>query len=110
MRETVGFPPFRRLARIELAHVREEVARKEAEAMSDRIDAVIKAMSLEQADVLGPNPSFLPRLRGRYRYDMLMRARNASDLRSLLARLEAEGALRTKVKTMIVDVDPVALS
>ena len=110
MRETIGFPPFRRLARIELAHAREEIARKEAETLSDRIDAVIQAMSLEHADVLGPNPCFLPRLRGRYRYDMLVRARDASDLRSLLARLEAEGALRTKVKSMIVDVDPVALS
>ncbi len=110
MREKVGLPPFRRLTRIELAHANERQTRKEAEELADRIGGVIKAMSLEQADVLGPNPCIMPRLRGRYRYDMLVRAKNASEMRSLLARLEAEGALRARVKSMIVDVDPVSLS
>jgi primosomal protein N' (replication factor Y) len=110
VRQQVGFPPFRRLARVVLMHPREERARREAEALVVRIHSAIEALKLTEADIIGPNPCTLSRLRGRYRYDVLVRAMNASDMRRLTARLEADGALRTKAESIVVDVDPVSLA
>jgi len=108
-RERVGWPPFCRLARIILMHAREETAKAEGEAVADRIRTEIRSLALENGDVLGPNPCALARLRGKYRYDVLVRAADAADLRRLMAQLAADGALRTKAESTIVDVDPVAL-
>ena len=110
VRERIGWPPFRRLMRVVLSHQREEVVRREAEALAERVGESIDALSLSYADVLGPSPCALSRLRGKYRYDLLVRVLNASDLRTLSDRLEASGALRTKAVSMMIDVDPVSLS
>jgi primosomal protein N' (replication factor Y) len=110
VRRRVGLPPFRRLARVVLAHPREERARQEAEALADRVREAIDAASLELADVQGPNPCALSRLRGKYRYDLLIRTANASAMRQLMGSLKESGALRTKAESTIVDVDPVSLT
>ncbi len=109
-RQRVGLPPFRRLARIVLAHPREETVRREAEALYGRVREAIDSLSLAHTDVLGPTPCVLSRLRGKYRYDLLLRTLNASALRGLLCNLEESGTLRTKTESIIVDVDPVTLT
>ena len=48
--------------------------------------------------------------RKKYRYDLLVRTANASDLRRLLGMLRQSGALRAKVESTIIDVDPVSLT
>ena len=83
--------------------------RREANSLAERIRASISALSLDLADVLGPNPCLLSRLRGRYRHDLLVRTANASALRELMQHLEESGALRTKAESTIIDVDPVAM-
>ena len=110
IRQRVLLPPFRRVTRIVLAHVREETVRREAETLAGRVTAAIEALGLEYADVLGPNPCALSRLRGKYRYDFLLRTSNAAGMRQVLAELEATKALNTKAETIIVDVDPVSLT
>ena len=109
-RRHVGLPPFRRLARIVLAHPREETVRREAVSMAQRICEVIESMSLRYADVLGPTPCMLSRLRGRYRYDLLLRTANATSMRQLIGHLEQSKALNTKADSIIIDVDPVSLT
>ncbi len=109
-RHRAGLPPFRRLARIVLAHPREETALRESEALADRIRERIAALALEYADVLGPSPCVLARLRGKYRYDLLARTSNASTMRELMRDLDEVGALRTKAESTVIDVDPVSLT
>ncbi len=108
-RARVGWPPFSRLARIVLTHAREETARKEGETLAARIVSAIERQRLENADVLGPNPCALSRLRGKYRYDVLVRTEGAADLRRLMQDLDTAGQLRTKAESTIIDVDPVSL-
>ena len=109
IRAKVGLPPYRRLARIILAHEREEIVVREGTTLADRIRNAIASEGTGESDVLGPNPCALSRLRGKYRYDLLVRTPNASSMRRLLSRLTESGELRTKAQTTIVDVDPVAL-
>lgn len=108
-RRSVRRPPFSRLARIVLTHRREETARKEAEGVVTRVQAAIHALGLSDADAEGPNPCALSRLRGKYRYDLLIRAGGASDLRRLMHHLEVQGALRTRAESTMIDVDPVEM-
>ena len=110
VRQKTGLPPFRRLARIVLAHPREATARGEAEALHGRVQEAIDSLAVPYADILGPNPCPLARLRGRYRYDLLLRTLGASDLRQLIHKLEESDALRTKAESILLDVDPVSLT
>jgi primosomal protein N' (replication factor Y) len=110
LRKRYGLPPFRRLARIELSHEREATVRSEAEALARRIGEQMRAIRLEHAEVAGPNPCILPRLRGKYRYDLLIFVSTASDLRALLSGMHQENVLRTKLKSVVMDVDPVEMA
>lgn len=77
--------------------------------MRDRIAEVMTAMGLEYADILGPNPCALARLKSKYRYDMLVRTHSAGDLRRLIVELEVRKAMATKTSSVVIDVDPVSL-
>lgn len=110
VRKHVGLPPFRRLARIVLSHPREETTRHEADELYNRVHMTMENLKLEHADVLGPNPAALSRLRGQYRYDLLIRTSDATTLRRLLQSLDQNKSLKTKAKSLIVDVDPVTLA
>lgn len=108
-RQRTMLPPFVRLARVVLMHERESSARDEGEALAGRAREVIRGRGLAGADVLGPNPCPLLRLRGRYRYDLLLRANEAGTLHTLLAELGGPG-LRIKGGSVLIDVDPVAMA
>lgn len=109
-RKRHGLPPFGRLARIVLAHEREQLVSSEAKELADRITETIDGEDGLQADVLGPSPCPLSRLRGRYRYEVLLRTRTAASLRELIKTLRAAGRLRTKARSTTIDVDPVSMS
>jgi primosomal protein N' (replication factor Y) len=110
IRRRVALPPFRRLARIVLAHAREKQVQQEAEELADRVREAVSAGAFELAEVHPPNPCTLKRLRKKYRYDLLIQTADASDMRRLFNALRHSGALRAKVESMIVDVDPVSLT
>ncbi len=109
-RRGIGFPPFARLTRIVLADDKEKTVSTAAQAIAERFREVIASLALAGADVLGPTPCALARIRGQYRYDVLLRAGSAADMRRLLADTSAHEALRAKTKTVVIDVDPVSLA
>ena len=109
-RKKVGWPPFRRIARLVLTHTREETVKAEANALAEKIRDTINSLHLEYADVMGANPCVLSRLKNRYRYELLLRTLDASSLRKLLAQLQQDNTLRTKADSIILDVDPVSLT
>ena len=110
IRRRLGFPPFARLTRFIFADPREREVRKVAEAFADQLRRQLADLSVPNADVLGPHPCALERLRGRYRYDVLLRARRARDMQNVLDGLRGVGMLRQKVKGFVVDVDPLSLT
>ncbi|MRR10703.1 primosomal protein N', partial [bacterium] len=94
-----GYPPFTRLAVVVAS------AASEGEAASAAADAG-RAMSGDAAvQVLGPVAAPLHRLRGRYRWQLLVKSRRPADLDRALARLPRDrgGA------AIGVVVDPVSL-
>lgn len=110
LRRKAGLPPFSRLARIVLAHPRDEIAARESRELAARIKTEMASLAIPGADVMGPSPCVLPRIRGKYRHELLLRTPNARSMRKLFEQLEGSHTLRTKAESTVVDVDPVTLS
>ena len=110
VRRRVGLPPFRRLARFTLSHEREENAARAAGMLAEQVRALAEEMQVAGFDLWGPNPCALLRLRGKYRYELLLFTRDAAGMHNLLNHLRQEGKLKVKTATLVVDVDPVSLA
>lgn len=109
VRRRIGFPPFSRLTRFVLADPSERTLRGVAEAFATDLRRCVTDLSVN-ADVLGAQPCALRRLRGRYRYDVLLRAGGTDTMQRVLDRLRGDCLLRPKVKSFVVDVNPMSLS
>ncbi|MSP21635.1 MAG: primosomal protein N' [Dehalococcoidia bacterium] len=97
-RAKYGFPPFRRLARLLVAHEHGDYAREEAGRIATEL--LRRAAALPGVDVRGPSPSSIPRLRGRYRWQILVFAPNPLEL---VSNLDLSPAWS-------IDIDPVVVT
>ena len=104
-REVLHFPPFVRLAALRLQGNAEPRVRGAAERLAIAARRLIAAG--EQADVLGPAPAPLAKLRGKHRWQLLLRAADHGPLhrigRALLKAHDVSGV------ELSVDIDPGAL-
>ena len=69
-----GYPHFSRLVRLIHVNRDAERCRKRAEEMARVLRDRISRWRLPAVDIIGPAPAFLSRLRGRYRWHILVRA------------------------------------
>jgi primosomal protein N' (replication factor Y) len=98
-RQRLGYPPFGRLARLVFAHTGEEYAREQAAAMVRYLRGERDQRGLPNLDILGPGPSFVPRLRGRWRWQLIVRGEDPTELLAEVAF----------PRGWTVDIDPVSL-
>ncbi len=100
IRKEAGYPPFRRLAHIMVAH--QQV--KQAEEDAERIGLALRASRLRKLEVLGPAPSVPERVQGLNRRSLLLKfppdARPGPALSELLRKLSP---IKSRVT---LDVDP----
>jgi primosomal protein N' (replication factor Y) len=98
-RRKLQYPPFRGLASLVYTHKNDDVCRKEAERMKREITGEIESAGISGIDIIGPAPAFVHRLRGRYRWQIVLRG---DDLPSFLSRIPFP-------RGWAVDIDPVGL-
>jgi primosomal protein N' (replication factor Y) len=72
-----------------------------------RIAAQLRSDSSELLKVLGPAPAPLARLRGRYRFHILLKAPRHDTLRLAIEKLAGTGPTRGEGNRLAIDVDPV---
>jgi primosomal protein N' (replication factor Y) len=107
-RGEVDYPPFTRLALVRVDAADEKVARAAAARLATTARATPEGEA-RRVDVLGPAAAPIARLRGRYRFRVLLRARDRGPLRAVLVAIfRARDALDRAVR-VVVDVDPVAM-
>lgn len=105
-REALGYPPYARLVNLRFdgldgAEV-ERRARDTAARLRERNESLPRA---RQVALLGPAPAPIERLRGRFRWQLLVKGRDARTLQALIRPVSStEGAARSV--RMTVDVDP----
>jgi primosomal protein N' (replication factor Y) len=97
-RRQQGYPPFGELARLLYVDYGQARVQREAEQMASQIRYVIRRDAIDGVEVIGPAPAFRHKIRGRYRWQIVLRGR---DLSSFISRL-------TLLPKWIVDVDPVS--
>ena len=80
LRRLSAYPPFSRLVRLEYRHTDEKRAHAEAETLAEIIREEMQAAGMHASSVIGPHPCFIPRLYGRYRYQLVLRGPNPAAL------------------------------
>lgn len=98
-RRELGYPPFRRLARIVFSATKEERAEQMAMGAASQLDALLKARGLTGTSLIGPAPCYFGRIDRRYRWQLLIRG---PDPRAALAGLKTEAGWQ-------IDIDPLDL-
>ncbi|HDQ72384.1 MAG TPA: primosomal protein N' [Chloroflexi bacterium] len=75
-----GYPPYRRLVKLVYADEQLSRARDQAQALAQTIRQEMARRGLDEDDLIGPVPPFFDRLRGRYRWQILLRVADPADL------------------------------
>ncbi|MFC2012792.1 primosomal protein N' [Chloroflexota bacterium] len=93
-------PPFTRLASLIYSHANDYLGQQEAERMKRWLVAERDARGISGLDTIGPAPAFIHRLRGRFRWQLILRG---AELSSFLAAVPFP-------RGWVVDIDPVGLA
>jgi primosomal protein N' (replication factor Y) len=96
-RKELGYPPFRRVARLIYRNLSAARAETEAKLLADQLRAALKTHPQPDTDLVGPAPCFFGKIAGEYRWHIVLRS-------------PAPAALLRHVTTKgwYVDVDPVS--
>ena len=103
-RKEFGYPPFGLLARIVIRSESQEKAKQFSEHIADVIQQVAEELENEIV-ILGPAPAPVEKLRGKYRFHILIRGGPDCHLQPVIQRASARIQTSENVQ-WIVDIDP----
>jgi primosomal protein N' (replication factor Y) len=106
-RTELGYPPIGRIIKIEIKSAQEALAGEAARTAQNRIRRLMRG---KDTVLLGPAPAPISRVRGQYRFHLLLLSQQRDKIRSLA--IEGRNAVEEKYGRkckVIVDVDPVNL-
>ena len=109
IRRRTKMPPFVRLARYVVADVLESRARESAATLARAAAEVVSEVAADRADVLGPMPCAIGRMRNQYRYEFVVRAADAGTMQAVLAGIRGR-RIKLESRSVIVDVDPLSMT
>ncbi len=98
-RRELGYPPFSRLIRMVYQHVKEEACEEEAMRLAEQLRTTAFGRGFAGVDVVGPAPTQPRRIRGVYRWHLILKG-VGGDLHTLLGDTGIP-------RGWTVDVDPV---
>ncbi len=96
-RRRYGYPPFRQFVKFTYSHANRHRCQNEALLLCESLTNWIERLGLEDTDVIGPAPALMERIRGKYRWQMIVRG---PDLHPLMQAVDTPG--------WEVDIDPVS--
>ncbi len=98
-RRQFDYPPFSRFIRLVYSHTNNDLCHREAERMSHVILKEKESKHLADLSLIGPVPAFASRVRGRYRWQIILRG---SDPAQALSGINLP-------QGWTIDVDPVGI-
>ena len=99
-RQVHNLPPYSRIIKLVYSHFDAQRAQKEAERMKRELMQIRSKWDYWYIDVSGPVPSFYNKLRGKYRWQIILRGPNPRDIMN-----------RIKIPdNWIIDVDPLSFN
>jgi primosomal protein N' (replication factor Y) len=106
-RKKLGLPPFARLTRIVIQHMKITQVKEIGEGLAANLKRIAKEM--KGVAVIGPAPAVMGRLRNRYRNQILIKAPNASAMKNFLTLARNDEQIKLFRRELVIDVDPVDL-
>jgi primosomal protein N' (replication factor Y) len=79
-RRKIGYPPFNQLVRLEYRHTNPAQAEQAALTLAGQIEGWLAEESRSATQIIGPVPPFYARLRGSYRWQIILRGPNPVSL------------------------------
>ncbi|MFH1873750.1 MAG: primosomal protein N' [Pseudomonadota bacterium] len=108
-RETLKYPPFVRIAGLKFSGNSKDLTQKTAQQCLKKLSQTSNNLNLNKViEILGPAPAPIPKVRGKYRFRLMIKASTSSHLANLLNSTLPE--VRNNIPAgckMIVDVDPI---
>ena len=92
-------PPFTKLASLVFSHTHDALCQRQAEKMKRLLIAERDSKGVADLSIIGPAPAFIHRLRGRFRWQIILRG---SELSVFLSQIPVP-------QGWTVDIDPISL-
>jgi len=105
LRKDAGYPPYTEIVRILISHPDAERTKNAAEKARDRLAPMASEFGVE---LLGPAPCPIERVRGRWRWQLLLKCREVKELTRVVAWARERVAQSSPVRVTL-DVDPASL-
>jgi primosomal protein N' (replication factor Y) len=108
-RRELGYPPFTRLALVRLSGTQEENVAQQARKLADTLRRTVRRDPIlsSRLRVLGPAPAGLARLKGRFRWQILLKSYGRPPLVALLQHLRQTWSAPSRSKVdLTLDIDP----
>lgn len=99
-RRSLGYPPFGRLIRFEIRETTSELASGKASRLAGLLQKWLHEEGVNRVDMVGPVPCFYERIRGLYRWQIVLRGEN------YLPVLQKH---RQELQSLRVELDPLNL-
>ena len=103
LRQSLSYPPFGRLTRLRLEDRNQDAVQARANQIAASLREAITTGEL-QVELLGPSQAFVERVRGIYRWDLLLKSARVEDLQRVIRHAKALASANKW--TLLVDVDP----
>lgn len=101
------YPPYSKIIKLSCHNVSNVFAEKEANKMFDELKSEQLNWGLNDVDILGPLPGFPERVRGHYRWQIILRGSNPRLLLDKIYLRSTQNSYGKSPKGWIIDVDPV---
>lgn len=107
LRKDLGFPPFSRMINLVIRSPKVTLASAFASLLATELSKKVSSFGLD-VQVYGANECPIEKIRANYRFQVLLRSKNPSDMLSLLENVLAHISVPSGI-VLEIDVDPVDL-
>jgi len=107
LRKELGYPPFVHLARILLRGKKKDKVSSLAEEIAEKIKLQRRLLKVKGVKILGPTLAAYPRIAGKYRWQILLKAKKENNLSKVLSPLK--NFYHSNSIRVSFDIDPLDL-
>ncbi len=105
-RRDLGFPPFCRIMNLQITSSSETRAIEIAEELSQ----ILRGLNHPAiADILGPAPALISKIKGQYRWHLLLKSDNSLELRRLIYAAVLPLNARHQDVNVVINIDPLGM-
>lgn len=105
LRKALGYPPFFRLVNVRISGLKKESVEESAREVAETARSLVKSLAPEESvSIIGPAEAPISKLKGRYRWQLILKGANVQSLHQVAQNLLSQR--RRRGVDIRLDVDP----